>query len=386
MTRDQWEVPRGISGFACGADVVLYRESTGDLFLLNDTAAYLWRELTSGRPPSVVWRAVAESTNTSPARVADDLSALLDEWDGWAESPASPTGSPTLRRTERAATPRNEVGSSEPCYRLLDLTFTVRSEDSSDLQAVSALFGHLSTRASADAVVLDIFRDTGGKTRLVENGRLLGECDADEELAPLLHAEIAMEAYERAGCYAALHAAVVVDDEGRAILMPARSGDGKSTLTAALVAAGFRYGTDDLAVLTPPPLRVRAVPEAIGLKEGSWLPLATKLPELCELRVHVRSDGRRIRYFVPSHERIAPLTESYPAAAILFPTYAPGASLTCHRIPAGEALLRLTQAGYDTRLSAQVVGALTAWIGDLPAYALRYSNLDEAVSAVKEIL
>lgn len=389
MTRDQWEIPRGIRGFMCGANIVLYRESTGDLFLLNDTAAFAWQALTSGQTPHAVAQTIADSTNAPPECVAEDLSALLDEWDALAEPPPTAARGTTLQLPAPSTAPRAAARSSydarEPCYRLLDMTFSVRAESPSDLDVVSALFGHLRAPASAHAVVFDVLRGADGKISLVENGRLLGECNADDELAPLLHAEILMAAYVRADCFAGLHAAVVVHD-GRAILMPARSGDGKSTLTAALVAAGFRYGTDDLAILTPPPLQVRAVPEAIGLKEGSWQPLAERLPTLRERDVHMRSDRRRIRYFVPPVERIAPSGESYPTAALLFPTYVRGASMSCDRIRPGEALLRLTQAGYDARLSAPVVEALTEWIGGVPAYALRYADLDEAVAAVGKIV
>lgn len=392
MTATDWSLPRGISSFACGSDVVLFRESTGDLFLLNDTAAYIWRELQTGLTPAAVGRALTESTDVAPEQVARDIRTLIGEWERWADlqdlPPTATGGVETGDRIEPAVRTSSATGSFEGVYRLLDFCFELRAYERGDFEAVTALFDHLSVDRSVEpaaiAAVLDISRGPHGQWRLTENARLLGECDSPEGLAPLLHAEVLMAAYANVDCLAALHAAVVVGGD-RAIVMPAPSGSGKSTLTAALVAAGYRYGTDDLAVLTHPPVTVRPAPVSLGLKAGSWAPLAARLPPLGQESVHVRSDGRRIRYFVPPVDRIASQDERYPAAAIVFPRYHDDAELSCRRIRPGDALLRLTQAGYDARLSCDVVAALTAWLGDIPAYELRYSNLDRAVSAIGAI-
>lgn len=65
----------------------------------------------------------------------------------------------------------------------------------------------------------------------------------------------------------AVHAGVV-SSGGRAVAFPARSGDGKSTLTAACVAAGFDYVSDEALCLDFLTGRVRPYPKPIML--SSW--------------------------------------------------------------------------------------------------------------------
>jgi hypothetical protein len=65
-----------------------------------------------------------------------------------------------------------------------------------------------------------------------------------------------------------LHAGAVANGEG-ALLLPASTGGGKSTLTASLLHHGFRYLSDDGAPIDPVTSRVYPFPKRISLKRGS---------------------------------------------------------------------------------------------------------------------
>ncbi|MCI0428000.1 MAG: hypothetical protein L0Z46_08300 [Nitrospiraceae bacterium] len=62
-----------------------------------------------------------------------------------------------------------------------------------------------------------------------------------------------------------VHAAVV-ERQGKAVILAAPSGTGKSTLTLALLHAGFRYLSDELAPLDLSTLQVMPYPHALCLK------------------------------------------------------------------------------------------------------------------------
>jgi len=190
-----------------------------------------------------------------------------------------------------------------------------------------------------------------------------------------------MLAFTKAPRFAALHAGAVLSD-GQSVLLPAASGHGKSTLTAALAAAGYGYLTDDFVILTEPPIRVRAVPLGVGLKEGSWAVLADRIPALNQQPIHVRSDGKRIRYLPMSP---AARDESVPVRALVYPQYRPSAVTTYRRIRPADALTRLAAAGYDARLSGRTVRSLVEWLCAVPSYELVYGDLDAAVAAIGEI-
>jgi hypothetical protein len=66
-----------------------------------------------------------------------------------------------------------------------------------------------------------------------------------------------------------VHAGAVGCRNG-AVIIPAPSGGGKSTLVAALVRAGFGYLTDECVAIDAASGRVDGFTKAIGLKPGSW--------------------------------------------------------------------------------------------------------------------
>lgn len=90
-----------------------------------------------------------------------------------------------------------------------------------------------------------------------------------------------------------LHAGAVERD-GRVVVVAGVSGRGKSTLTATLVRAGFRYVTDEMAIIDPGTGWVRPYHKPLDLGSGSL--------EMLELRGHV--DER----FVVDKFRVNPLS------------------------------------------------------------------------------
>ena len=177
--------------------------------------------------------------------------------------------------------------------------------------------------------------------------------------------------------------------DGKCVIQPAPSGNGKSTLTAALIAKGFDYCTDDLALLTESPVRLRPCPMCLGIKSGSWDVLSEYLPELADLPEYRRADKKRIRYFPPT-EGCLPhsSTDAYPVAAMIFPQFVRGNGTELRQIARGDALIRMTEAGYDLQgaLDGAWVDRMVAWIKSLNCFELRFDSLDDAVDAVSSVL
>jgi hypothetical protein len=183
---------------------------------------------------------------------------------------------------------------------------------------------------------------------------------------------------------AAIHAAVVTRDEN-CILMPAPSGSGKTTLAAVLMASGFGYCADDLALLTNEPVRVRPVATSLGLKSGSWKIVGHLFPELSGLPEYRRDDGKRIKYLPPQNTRVR---DNYTPRCIIFPSREPGCQTELKDISSAEALTRLTEAGYDLpeRINRDVVGSLIRWISQMPCFTLRFDSAEDAAREISGVL
>ena len=101
-----------------------------------------------------------------------------------------------------------------------------------------------------------------------------------------------------------LHASAV-SLERRCIVFPGARGSSKSTLAAALVAAGAEFVTDDYAPLEQASWQVWPVPYAPGVKRGSWRVLRRQYPDLDSRPVYKLAD-LQIRYLELDASRMAP--------------------------------------------------------------------------------
>ena len=153
--------------------------------------------------------------------------------------------------------------------------------------------------------------------------------DLEEALAALesdLHSQVAARAQGRLFVHAG-----VAGWNGQAIVIPGRSFSGKTSLTAALVAAGAEYFSDEYAVLDASG-QVHPYPKALGLRGGDGQPLQKRTAE---------SLGGRVA--------LAPL----PIGLILDAKFVPGARWRPRELSPGAALLTLLDNTVQVRSQPQ---------------------------------
>ena len=181
-----------------------------------------------------------------------------------------------------------------------------------------------------------------------------------------------------------MHAAgVAVGD--RCALLVAASGSGKSTLSAALVAAGARFVADDYAPVEATTWKVWPVPYAPSIKRGSWSVLAERYPSLKSARVFEHR-GLRLRYLDLDESQRAPLDKGLAVAALIFPEYRRGASLELRPAAPADALTRICHARSIIDRRPRALAETLRFIRSVPAYTLRYGDLDAVVGPIQSLL
>ncbi len=153
-----------------------------------------------------------------------------------------------------------------------------------------------------------------GESRVYRGAREIGRARSPGDVLFLLKQDLVVEIQGARPELYFVHAAAL-EHEGRALILVAESGGGKSTTTWALLHHGFRYGSDELAPVEPGTRRVHGFPSALCLKSDppDSFPLppgAIRTPQA----VHV-----------PVGALPAPLAQfPSPLAAIFFVRYQPG--------------------------------------------------------------
>jgi hypothetical protein len=177
-----------------------------------------------------------------------------------------------------------------------------------------------------------------------------------------------------------VHSGVVQADTGRLILLPARSGAGKSSLTAALTIAGYRYFSDEFAPVDPVSRQVHPFPKALTLKVGSF-PL---FPQLRPARAASRDTEHW--HVPPEALGSPPATGPAQVALVIMPRYLPGASTQVQRLTRGQVLHELLEHTLNRRVyGGRALTLLTDLVGGCSGYALEYSCLDAAVAAIRDL-
>ena len=352
---------------------MLFLTGRQQLFSLNTTAAFIWCLLEDGLPPERIAGRLNDTFGLGLEDAAKCVTHVLQQWsdlglldeDGFGIGAASAPAAYALLGTHF----RLQVGLPD----LLDLLTPLLAPLRLAVPPTEPVTLHL-------AVTPD-----GFELRLAD--RVIESCDLRRQVVPMIKTGLIQLALERSRDFCALHAAAV-SLNGRALLLPGASGQGKSTLAAALAAAGLPLFGDDTVVLSRDGLLARPAPFAICLKSGSWPLLRGRFPDLDRLPVHHRLDGKLVRYVTPPDaERWLGDDCRQTVAWIVFPCLAPDGATELVPLARPEALRRLLAECFplDGGLDTAKVARLVDWMRGIDCYELRIDALDDAIACLQQL-
>jgi hypothetical protein len=181
-----------------------------------------------------------------------------------------------------------------------------------------------------------------------------------------------------------LHAGGVARD-GVGVALPAAMESGKSTLTAALVRAGFAYLSDEAVLLDWDSGVAIPFPKPISLDPGSW----ALFPDL-EPHADLPDDDYKARqWHVPPDEvrSGAVAAGPVPIRYYVFPKYAKGATTELTPLPRAEAVVELAKNTFRfNEQPRRCLDALAAAARGADCYRLAVGDLERAVALVRDLV
>jgi len=185
--------------------------------------------------------------------------------------------------------------------------------------------------------------------------------------------------------FVTLHSATL-ERGGRALLMPASPGSGKSTLCAALVHRGWRLLSDEFALIDPATGLLAPVPRPVALKEGSIALLRAFAPNAYFGPTLTNNEGQRVAYLRPPGSSVTASQQRCPAGLVVVPQYVADAETVATPMSPARTVLHLAANSFNYNLHGRVgFDRLVAIADAAPAVTLRYSQLEEGVAAVERL-
>lgn len=182
-----------------------------------------------------------------------------------------------------------------------------------------------------------------------------------------------------------VHAAVV-SRGNLAVLMPAPSGTGKSTLCAGLALAGWRLMSDELALIDARTGELSALARPVSLKNASievvraWAPHAEFGPVVADT---IKGSVAHVK---PTEASAVAADERARARWVVLPAFDPSAIPSLEPLSRGQAFMQLV----DNAFNYDVHGAdgfrvLADLVEGCDCFQLRYARMDDAVAILNEL-
>lgn len=179
-----------------------------------------------------------------------------------------------------------------------------------------------------------------------------------------------------------IHAGSVATPAGEGVLLPSRSGGGKTTLTTALVREGFQYLSDEGGAVDPISKMLYPYPRALTLKTGH----ADVFPELCG-RVNGSDWYDGSRWIHPAEIRPGAVGQGpFPIRYVVAHEYREGAITELTPLtPAQGAMELLTNSLNLLRYRSRALPLVAEVARRARCYRMVSGDLTEAVRTITEL-
>lgn len=274
------------------------------------------------------------------------------------------------------------------CLRTGPFNYRIRSSIDSVAAGLELLYGQVPVVGDSEYIDFTITMSRGRGLRRWIRPQVRFEVDGEMPFEPLPedHAYPMLEwamnwcVSTQAHQYLLLHSAVIERD-GRAVIMPAPPGSGKSTLCAALIHRGWRLLSDELALINPVDGSLTALARPVSLKNES-LEVIQRFEPKAVLNTPVGETFKgKVSHMRVPERHLAHIQETAQARWVVFPQYLAGADATLIERPKADSLLELAQNSFNYSLLGPAgFRTLGSLVDRSDCYRFTYSRLDDAIA------
>jgi hypothetical protein len=270
----------------------------------------------------------------------------------------------------------------DAAYRTPTYEFRVRTPLLDVARRLDQLLAPFALSRANGVPIYELRPRRGASVHVYLDGILVLRSDSHAAAFDYVLWRISTETIERASGFVVLHAGAV-SWRRRGLVLPGPPDAGKTTLTAGLVRAGFRYLTDEAALVEPITGRLHPFPRPLWMDPGTLdvIPgLREGLPRFLEVP--------RISYHIdPFDLRPGSIGSPCTIRFIVAPTYLESAATRLEPLSRAEAVVLLARNSFNVASGGPGAIELLAQVArDARCFRLVMGDLDSAVDAVSSLV
>jgi hypothetical protein len=250
---------------------------------------------------------------------------------------------------------------------------------------VGQIFCHVESRdgVPVHASLEIVLHDEAPQYELRTADSVLYRGDSSGMLAGILVNRVLFNIADRCRSGPMFHAAAL-SRSGATVLVPGKSGAGKTTLTAWLLHRGFAYLTDELVLLEPDSNRVRGFTRPLNLKQGSFAVLeqhtGVRFADYADMESNLGT------LVPPAAFGDGGVVEQADVTTLLLPRYRADADFEMVPVPRARAAVALMECLVNAgNLDQHGLPEITRFARSVPAWELHYRSFDELDHAIERL-
>jgi len=276
----------------------------------------------------------------------------------------------------------------EAYFKIFNIPISIKSNSPQFLEDFGNIFHYFkTTKSNVDlGNIVPFYVSIDHVSTIAYNNYIVYKSSKYHYIIEYLEHKIYHLIIDKLSNYYLIHAGVIAYNN-EATLLPGKSGSGKTTLVAGLIKKGFRYLSDEIAIIDPQTLKIYPFLKPLNMKKGSLSLFKEFEPEMRLISKNDINMEDKIHHIFVNNCSIHPMNKPIPLKNIILIQYNPSIKCKLRPISRASAIFEIARCSFNQyRFREKGINILYDLVKECQCYYLCFNQLSKAINLINDIL